>query len=111
MSTEGGWSLFASSSKVLVLRTKGKKMKFVYTYVEFDFSMDDDPDYAPFVETIAKAYNELMGEVFEIENDLLVDDDGIVDPECDDVVDAIVNLISDVTGWLVIDSKWKILEV
>jgi hypothetical protein len=111
MSKEGGWSPFASSSKVLVLRTKGKKMKFVYTYVEFDFSSDDDPDYAPLVETIAKAYNELMGEVFEIANDLLVDDDGIVDPECDDVADAIINLISDVTGWLVIDSRWKILEV
>jgi hypothetical protein len=86
-------------------------MKFVYTYVEFDFSMEDEEDYELSVETVAKAYNDLMGEVFEIENDIYLDDHGVFDPECDDVAEAIINLISDVTGWLVSDSRWKIIEL
>jgi hypothetical protein len=80
-------------------------MKFVYTYVEFDFSMEDEEDYELSVETVAKAYNDLMGEVFEIENDIYLDDHGVFDTE------AIINLISDVTGWLVSDSRWKIIEL
>lgn len=82
-------------------------MKLKYTYVEFDFSDTDDEIT---IDTVAEAYNEILGKVYEFDIEDYLDEEGNLDAEDSMLDDEIVNNISDVTGWCVIDSDWEVLE-
>lgn len=82
-------------------------MKLKYTYVEFDFSGTDDEIT---IDTVADAYNAILGEVYEFETEDYLDEEGNLDLEDPMLEEQIIGNISDVTGWCVNDSAWEILE-